>query len=580
MLHVVMGGQRSGKTYWCVYRILEYLRNTLRPIATNLPLNLAAIQTLAGEKIDVFSRVTILTKEQMQNFWMHIQPNSVVFLDELYEHFGARHTKTLPANVHDELLAYTRQHGHFKDDLFLVSHSKDDLDVTIRRGVQETIVLVNALHLDMFGGVKFFGKLLGGLKFPKQFFIASYYLRDDLSRDGKKNEPYRVQRLFPLGTNDPIFSCYDSFSTSDLLAAKEGCGEGACSSDYGVGYWKRCGRPWVHDTWYLWLGLVVGVCFAYYMVTGFFKALTGQASKPATVATSGTQGGLAGAGAGRGGAAPAPAPPKPLVPVAAPVVVEDDRPMVRELPWAKIKVSLVSVELREGRGIPVDWSLSAGWSHVTGGVLQTVEDWKLVFSLPEDQNLKIDYYGTAWLRAGEPWRLHLGSYQEVEQYQYNQETGGNYRTGTETREYGLDVELCGSPSDALAASWVVGWVSRDRSAPVTRGGIAPLLTVDAVASLKKGQVIEVGRIRRKSVDRRAGPWGILDYQLTRWMASVQTVEIDQVYVLQLVDSGGVYGPRVTGKAFARPSVGAGVGSASSGSYSGSSAGSYSGSVSR
>ena len=39
MLNLITGKQRSGKSYFCVTLIIDYLRNSKRPIYTNVPIN-------------------------------------------------------------------------------------------------------------------------------------------------------------------------------------------------------------------------------------------------------------------------------------------------------------------------------------------------------------------------------------------------------------------------------------------------------------------------------------------------------------------------------------------------------------
>jgi len=254
MLSVVTGKQRSGKTYFCCLQIIDYLKTCNRPIFTNLPLNpdfladyacggrlrrpglytsylrrLFLFKTFKGKRkrpeyllfkkhnpdyISVHknllksNRRLLVEQEQIRSFWRIIEPNSIVFLDELYQWFSSSDIFNSNAEVkamRKELLTYTRQHGHFKDDMYLISHSQADLDINIRRGIQRLFVIKNSKYTNISEN-----DFLKGLKWPIQFFIVKAYEYGEKEHSDK----------YTYFSNQKIFKSYDSFSAAETLGKK------------------------------------------------------------------------------------------------------------------------------------------------------------------------------------------------------------------------------------------------------------------------------------------------------------------------------------------------------------------------
>lgn len=252
MLSVITGKQRSGKTYYCVLLIIDYLKTCNRPIFTNLPLNpdvladyacggrlrnpavyrsflrrINIFKTFQGKRkrpeYSIFKKMNpdylnihknllktnhrlLIDQEQIRQFWRIILPNSIVFLDELYQWFSSSDIFNSNAEVkamRKELLTYTRQHGHFKDDMYLISHSQADLDINIRRGIQRLFVIKNSKYTNISENDFF-----KGLKWPVQFFIVKAY------EYGEKEHSDR----YTYFSNQKVFKCYDSFSAAETLS--------------------------------------------------------------------------------------------------------------------------------------------------------------------------------------------------------------------------------------------------------------------------------------------------------------------------------------------------------------------------
>ena len=248
MLSVITGKQRAGKTFYCVTLIVKYLRQSDRNIYTNLPLNPDILCNYACngklkntalyesylKRLHVFVnfknkkrreyrifkplnidfigvhkiyKTQLLAQDKIRTFWKITEPNSVIILDEVYQFFSATDIfDTTTKELRKELLCYSRQHGHFKDDMFLVSHSQHDLDIHIRRGIQRQYVVQNSKYTNMFEGIKW----LRGLKYPWQFFLVNAYEYGETELSDR----------YVVRPDKIIFKCYNSFSTAETLNKK------------------------------------------------------------------------------------------------------------------------------------------------------------------------------------------------------------------------------------------------------------------------------------------------------------------------------------------------------------------------
>lgn len=280
MLRIINGQQRSGKSFYCVKYLVNVLVKTERPICTNLPLVVDEISKLVSRRKGceleaVASRLTVLDHDQVKEFWRHSKPNSVILLDELYEVFSARDWKS----ASDELLSYTRQHGHYQDDLFLISHDLADLNATIRRGANEIIMIRNTRHMNFFGDSKMAKYLFSGLKYPYTRFKAYHYEKDQFRLINNIDSAVYVESLVP---EQCYFDCYDSFSHAQGVAGKA-LAEGETESD------NIENRPYVKQiydsviaSWFAWV-LLLSISFsAYYGYSTFMNYLRSDflSSKP------------------------------------------------------------------------------------------------------------------------------------------------------------------------------------------------------------------------------------------------------------------------------------------------------------
>jgi hypothetical protein len=199
----------------------------------------------------------------IRRFWSYVSPNSIIFLDELYQYFSSLDYRA-GSKLRLELLTFTRQHGHDKHDLYLISHKLNDLDVCLRNGVQYLYVVRNMKYHNLFKH-----HLLRGFKSPVQFFRISGVMDCEYSATTEWDDIYSIK------PRKEVFRCYDSFSRIETFSTI-GASDDASSSDINT-------SPMVNITNYLrqsWiplvmvLGLVSGLIFGVIKIRQFLGKST------------------------------------------------------------------------------------------------------------------------------------------------------------------------------------------------------------------------------------------------------------------------------------------------------------------
>lgn len=300
MISLVTGKQRSGKSFYVMMLIIYTLRFSRRPICTNLPIfpdKLAYFASLGfkgknkvkyneyllrfqlycpkWERQDLKKFIkhspdfwllkkkgkkhpNILgTDPELLEFWQHTPNGSVIFIDEVYQFFSSMDFKDI-SERRRHLLAYTRQHGHYKDDLYLISHNMADIDIHVRRGIQYKYEVVNMKYKNIVPPeTKFIGPFLRGLKCPIQYFdIYGFEFGEDVASD-----------FFTVYPDKRIFQCYDSHSKAETLnkqmSPEQYSDDGG--SDVGVNFWYNFKRFLIQffPRLIVIFGLIVGCYFAY-----------------------------------------------------------------------------------------------------------------------------------------------------------------------------------------------------------------------------------------------------------------------------------------------------------------------------
>lgn len=298
MLSCIKGGQGSGKSYYCCMCMIEDLKNMkkgkYRPIVTNIPINpdrivdLVAKTPIHGDnllsKITVFIDFSsfselkkfrrrnpiywllavgfkepvfetnvigekilvghqrkdcrILSDKKVCEFWNYAPVNSIIYIDEAYEHLGSdtymnnknKSEKEAIENRRTEMRSYVRQHRHKMHDIFMISHSTQDFDIHIKRGVMRTIHVVNSKYENMISSKSKLACFFPA-KWPVQFFIIRTY-RGFYDGDEDLHNSKGVEEKKFILPERKIFRCYDSFSnTSNLSGADHGIEDDMQSSD-------------------------------------------------------------------------------------------------------------------------------------------------------------------------------------------------------------------------------------------------------------------------------------------------------------------------------------------------------------
>jgi len=261
MITLVSGETGGGKTYTVVSEvILPALRARRRTVVTNFPLRLDEIRRVLpylpfifhdpDMSLSEFRRWTsdnrpdlmLLTAEQIAIFYKVSPPNSIVVLDELYQFLGAK--CDIPKPQQKELLAYFRQHRHYKDDVYLVSHNAADIVVDCRRSILAEWRLRNSRKRQICNA----GPLaaLIGWNWPIQFFMLAEYV------EGSK-EPEVERYIFPKAE---IYALYDSYALADDISGKQLADHTAESSDTGFRFWDWWWAGFVRSSG-AWCALVV-----------------------------------------------------------------------------------------------------------------------------------------------------------------------------------------------------------------------------------------------------------------------------------------------------------------------------------
>ena len=296
MFSVITGKQRAGKSLYAVSEIIiEYLKTTKRPIVTSLPINPDYIvryiskdpkkrreymkriylfadtnivplryvakknplywdycyynsfkkkSTLKDDSSEYIERKdsNIIDIKHVKEFWKHVPMNSVIVFDEAYESFSSMDAMDRTEENKErrkELLSMCRQHGHYKLDIFMISHSYQDLDAFLKRGIQYLYVVRNSKYSNIFDN-----KFFRGLKWPVQFFTVEGY---------EYGESKACDR-WVIRPPSYLFKCYNSFSHSFKLGFHKTTEEQE-STDIGNNYMYGFKRFFAQ----FWIWLIIGL---------------------------------------------------------------------------------------------------------------------------------------------------------------------------------------------------------------------------------------------------------------------------------------------------------------------------------
>ncbi|MDR2549467.1 MAG: zonular occludens toxin domain-containing protein [Desulfobulbus sp.] len=189
------GTPGSGKTYEAVRKILDNLQQG-RVVFTNIdgmsdPLCLEMIKSYCElSDLALLKQLHFLEPHQLEDFWMHVAPGSLVVLDEVQKVFSSREWQTAKNNA---FASWASTHRHNGFDVVLITQAIERIDSAVRSLLEWTYV---------FRKVNFFGSAVS-----KKYLCYSY------AGDDTGGEPLKKSvRTY----NPSVFRCYKSYTSKDV----------------------------------------------------------------------------------------------------------------------------------------------------------------------------------------------------------------------------------------------------------------------------------------------------------------------------------------------------------------------------
>jgi len=189
------GTPGSGKTYEAVEKILDNLVKN-RVVYTNIdgifdPECQEMIKSYLGlSDLALFRLLKPLELDQIENFWMHVEPHALIVLDEIHKWFSNRDWQ---AEKNKQFGYWASTHRHNGFDLVLITQNIERVDAAVRSLLEWNYV---------YRKVNFLGSAV------KRSYLCYSYGGEDTN--GK-----------PLATTKrtyrpAIFRCYKSYVSKDI----------------------------------------------------------------------------------------------------------------------------------------------------------------------------------------------------------------------------------------------------------------------------------------------------------------------------------------------------------------------------
>jgi zona occludens toxin (predicted ATPase) len=232
------GTPGSGKTYEAVKKILDNLRMG-RVVYTNIdgifdPECQETIKSVCGlSDLALFRQLRPIVspdseEDPILNFWMHVEPGSLIVLDEIHKWFSNRDWQ----KEHNKQFGYwASTHRHNGFDVLLITQSMERIDAAVRSLLEWTYV---------FRKVNFFGSAV------KHKYMCYSYGGEDTAGTPLAQDTRTYNAL--------VFACYKSYVAKDI-------------KELGVMKHVNVLNHWVF------YAIPIVLCFIVYMV--FFKSSIG-----------------------------------------------------------------------------------------------------------------------------------------------------------------------------------------------------------------------------------------------------------------------------------------------------------------
>ena len=189
------GTPGSGKSYEAVKKILDNLRMG-RVVYTNIdgmqsPACKEAIKSVCGlSDLSLQIQLHFLEPNQLEDFWNHVRPGSLIVLDEVQKVFNARDWQ---CQKNRDFGSWASTHRHHGFDVVLISQQMERIDSAVRGLLEWTYV---------FRKVNFLGGAV-----QKKYLCYSYAGEDSSGQPLSKSA-----RTY----NPAIFPCYKSYTGKDV----------------------------------------------------------------------------------------------------------------------------------------------------------------------------------------------------------------------------------------------------------------------------------------------------------------------------------------------------------------------------
>lgn len=177
-----------------------------------------------------FVRQSLGLHHTIREFWLFVEPNSAVFLDESADEFNALgsvdESGKKEKGARRVLQSFINHHRHYLIDLYFIAQALDDIDVQVRRKFSHVYYIQNMKSEPMFQHWS-----LRGLCWPVQHFRVRYYkARKVLSKglDFDRFEPLYAFRVWPSRRR---YKNYRSLSQAHTVKGLKAPKRGARSHD-------------------------------------------------------------------------------------------------------------------------------------------------------------------------------------------------------------------------------------------------------------------------------------------------------------------------------------------------------------
>lgn len=195
MIYAFVGTPGSGKSYEAVLKVLETIKLG-RKVYTNIE---GLDDPVCKEFIKMYCNITDfqletclnhLTNEQSKYFWWHIEPKSLVIIDEVHKLFSNRDWAD---EKNREFTEWSSTHRHTGNDLILITQDIEKVDKHARSLIEWSF---------LYRKINFMGDA-----------VQKKYIKYIYPGDNHKGQP---QQKSVMTYDTDVFKCYKSYDADDI----------------------------------------------------------------------------------------------------------------------------------------------------------------------------------------------------------------------------------------------------------------------------------------------------------------------------------------------------------------------------